>query len=77
VLSLSFSAVTSIGYGDIVPQNINEYAVCVVFMLVSGMAWAYIIGGICGIISTGDEVEKNFNLLNDNMNRCSMSAGTI
>jgi hypothetical protein len=68
-LHWAMMTVTSIGYGDVVPQNVFEYSICVIFMLLSGMCWAVIIGGICGIISTGDEVEKKFNLLNDDMNR--------
>eukprot|EP00439_Symbiodinium_sp_Y106_P010839 s1807_g1.t1 len=32
---------TTVGYGDVTPQNTAEYLVCTVTMLVSGFVWAY------------------------------------
>ncbi|CAE7794715.1 KCNH2, partial [Symbiodinium microadriaticum] len=34
---------TTVGYGDVTPQNTAEYLVCTVTMLVSGFVWAYIV----------------------------------
>jgi potassium voltage-gated channel Eag-related subfamily H protein 7 len=59
-LHWSMMTITSIGYGDIVPSNSVEYAVCVVFMLFAGVAWAHIIGEICGIAAAGDPVESEY-----------------
>lgn len=39
---------TSVGYGDITPQNEAEYIGCIFLMLVSGIVWAYILGGSVG-----------------------------
>jgi hypothetical protein len=61
--------ITSIGYGDITPQNTNEYAACILFMLFSGVAWAQIIGQICGIAAQGDPVEQAYYQNSDDINR--------
>lgn len=45
---------TSIGYGDIVPQNTVEYLWCIVIMILGGVIWAYIIGSICAAASNLD-----------------------
>ena len=45
-------SITSIGYGDISPQRSVEYVVCIFGMLFGGILWAYIIGTICGVVSS-------------------------
>ncbi|CAE7229161.1 Kcnh6, partial [Symbiodinium pilosum] len=52
VASFFFCAytVTSVGYGDIAPQNILERIVGAVIVLISGLAWAYIIGEVGAIV---------------------------
>lgn len=61
--------VTSIGYGDIVPSNSVEYASTVVFMLISGITWAQIVGQICGLAAAGNPVDKKYTDVTTNMNR--------
>lgn len=68
-LHWSMMTVTSIGYGDITPTNTLEYIGCVVFMLVSGVSWAMIIGRICGLAAAGDPVVKQYNSARANMDR--------
>jgi len=48
-------SLTSIGYGDITPQNDTEYLCCVFFMLIGGCIWAYIIGSACGVVASLDK----------------------
>ena len=43
---------TSIGYGDIVPQNTAERYLCSLYMLVSGVIWTYAIGSVASIATT-------------------------
>ena len=51
ILSLFWSVqtITSIGYGNIMPYTRAEYFVGAALMLMSGICWAYIIGGLVGI----------------------------
>eukprot|EP00451_Oxyrrhis_marina_P008677 CAMPEP_0204323840 /NCGR_PEP_ID=MMETSP0469-20131031/9749_1 /ASSEMBLY_ACC=CAM_ASM_000384 /TAXON_ID=2969 /ORGANISM="Oxyrrhis marina" /LENGTH=546 /DNA_ID=CAMNT_0051305385 /DNA_START=34 /DNA_END=1674 /DNA_ORIENTATION=- len=46
---------TSIGYGDIAPQNNLEYTVGVVLMVIGASTWAYILGSACRIVASLDE----------------------
>ena len=48
----SIVTMTSVGYGDIVPQNTKEVWAATFIMLVGASFWAYIIGSACGIIAT-------------------------
>ena len=48
----SLMTLTSIGYGDIVPQNTTERIICAVLMLLSGMMWTYVIGNVAAIATT-------------------------
>lgn len=51
------------------PTNTAEYAACALLMLLAGIAWAYIIGQICGIAANGNPVTAAFNKSNDSMNK--------
>ena len=50
----SIMTLTSIGYGDFVPVNSVERALCSVYMVVSAGGWAYVIGTAAGIAATLD-----------------------
>lgn len=67
-LHWSVMTITSIGYGDIVPVRYEEYWVCILCMLIGGLTWAYIIGSICGILSSVGPVEGAFEANMDNLN---------
>jgi len=72
----SVMTITSIGYGDITPQNRREYYVATVCMLYMALVWAYVIGGICGVVSTMQPHEvaykQTMDDLNDLMENCTM-----
>eukprot|EP00927_Polykrikos_kofoidii_P082431 TRINITY_DN819_c0_g1_i8.p1 TRINITY_DN819_c0_g1~~TRINITY_DN819_c0_g1_i8.p1 ORF type:complete len:1013 (-),score=141.79 TRINITY_DN819_c0_g1_i8:65-2857(-) len=51
---------TSIGYGDILPITLGEYAVCTVCMMGSSVLWAYIIGAGCALMSNLDPEQTEF-----------------
>merc|ERR1719188_2929712 len=59
---------TSIGYGDIIPQNGVEYLVATVCSAVMASIWAYVIGSVCGIVSTLDPHEVSFKRTMDDLN---------
>ena len=48
----SMMTLTSIGYGEMLPQNTVERAICSVFMLLSGVFWTYSIGTVASIATT-------------------------
>lgn len=59
---------TSIGYGDITPQNEVEYIVATACMSVMAGLWAYVIGAVCGIVATLQPHEVNFKQNMDDLN---------
>ncbi|CAE7248264.1 Kcnh2 [Symbiodinium natans] len=61
---------TTVGYGDVTPQNPAEYLVCTLTMLVSGFVWAYIVGSVVSLIHNMDSnaaFKRNMDDLNDMM----------
>jgi len=64
----SIMTLTSIGYGDIVPENDTERWVCIFLMLVSGATWAYVIGQVAGIATTMDPNLINYRTTMDALN---------
>lgn len=61
--------ITSIGYGDICPTRSEELAAGIICQLMGGLTWAYVIGSICGIISSSDPVRVAFEQSMDALNR--------
>jgi potassium voltage-gated channel Eag-related subfamily H protein 7 len=60
--------ITSVGYGDIGPHNILERIVCTVMIGLSGVAWAMVIGQVCGIIGNMSSDDKAFRNTMDELN---------
>jgi len=46
--------ITSIGYGDIGPQQTLEYICGILFQCIGGMLWAVVIGTFCAVLTTAD-----------------------
>jgi potassium voltage-gated channel Eag-related subfamily H protein 7 len=69
--SLHFAAmtVTSIGYGDMVPQNHSERIFGVMFQLAAGIIWACVIGQVVSVASAADPVKEQFQLQMDELNK--------
>jgi len=55
--------------GGIEPVNFAENITTSALTLLAGIAWANIIGQICGIAASGDPVQMEFYQTNDDMNR--------
>ncbi|CAK0910841.1 unnamed protein product [Prorocentrum cordatum] len=70
LLSLYWAVMTltSIGYGDIVPLNTSEYAICTVCMIFMAALWAYVIGAMCSIVATMHPQEIRFRQDVDGLN---------
>ena len=70
VISLYFAimTLTTVGYGDVLAQNIAEYALMIVMMFLGGFMWAYIIGAVCAITSTLDIKKIEHQQLYDQIN---------
>jgi len=60
--------ITSVGYGDIGPQNIVETVVCTFILIISGMSWVVVLGEVCGIISNMNPDEQMFRDSMDELN---------
>merc|ERR1719159_2155634 len=61
-------SITSIGYGDVVLVQIQEYLVCILCMLIGGVLWASIIGSLCGVVANMDPQLTEFRQTYDSMN---------
>ena len=56
----SVMTLTTIGYGDVAPQNLTETVVAIACMLVGGGIYAYVVGGVCGIVQNMDPVKTEY-----------------
>jgi len=70
VVCLYFTSytITSVGYGDIGPQNTVETIVCTIMIIVSGVSWAVVLGEVSGIVANMDSDEKKFRGIMDELN---------
>eukprot|EP00747_Dinoflagellata_sp_TGD_P063441 gnl/TRDRNA2_/TRDRNA2_153450_c0_seq1.p1 gnl/TRDRNA2_/TRDRNA2_153450_c0~~gnl/TRDRNA2_/TRDRNA2_153450_c0_seq1.p1 ORF type:complete len:343 (-),score=24.35 gnl/TRDRNA2_/TRDRNA2_153450_c0_seq1:86-1114(-) len=70
-LSMYWAVVTltSIGYGDITPQNEFEYWLSTICMIIMATNWAYVVGSACGILSTLDPEGIQFKQTMDSLNQ--------
>lgn len=59
---------TTIGYGDVLPQTSTERGVCIICMMIGGGVYAYVVGAVCGIVASMDEATTEFNQQMDHLN---------
>ena len=59
---------TTIGYGDVVPTNDFERWVAIFAMAIGGAFYAYMVGAVCGIVSSMDLAGIEFRQTMDNLN---------
>jgi len=64
----SVVSTTSVGYGDITARNPEEMLLCTVYLLVSAIIWANIVGNIVAVISSGDPDLASHNQTLDKLN---------
>jgi hypothetical protein len=67
-LHWSTMTLTSIGYGEMLPVNSTERALCIVLQLVSGVMWAWSIGTITAVATTLDPKGSLYNNTMDSLN---------
>lgn len=51
---------TSVGYGDIGPQNVSERVVCTLIVLGAGLSWACVLGEVCAIVAEMNSAKQAF-----------------
>lgn len=59
---------STIGYGDVTPVTDAERAIAIVGMGIGAGVYAYLVGGICGILANRDPVTTEFHQTVDNLN---------
>jgi hypothetical protein len=64
----SIMTITSVGYGDIVPQNHTEYVFSVFATMGVALVWAYVIATVVSIVSNFNAAAHNFNEQMDELN---------
>jgi hypothetical protein len=65
----SLMTLTTVGYGDIAPQNHTEHVAAVVIMLIAGFFWAWVLGTFCNITVSLNESSTAYKQACDNLNR--------
>merc|ERR1719297_715034 len=58
---------TSVGYGDIGPQNIIERIVCTIMIVISGTSWAVVLGQVCSTLANMNSHEQAFRTAMDDL----------
>merc|ERR1711871_522143 len=48
----AFTTMTTVGYGDVTPQNFVERSYCVVIMILGGTVFGYIVGSIASLVGS-------------------------
>jgi len=75
-LYFAVMTITTVGYGDVTPTNRNEYLLVTVIMIAGGFLWAYVIGGICNVVSNMDvdkrQFQQDFDRVNSMLNDLGM-----
>mmetsp|Transcript_32682 Transcript_32682/g.41975 ORF Transcript_32682/g.41975 Transcript_32682/m.41975 type:complete len:757 (+) Transcript_32682:158-2428(+) len=70
--------ITTVGYGDVTPQNRDEYLLVTIVMIAGGFLWAYVIGGICTLVATMNfdkrRFQQDFDRVNSMLNDLGMPA---
>lgn len=64
----SVMTLTTIGYGDVAPVTLGEQCLCIFAMLLGGSIYAYVIGAVCGIVSSMDEATTAYHKTMDELN---------
>jgi len=59
---------TTVGYGDISPQNLLEYGIAIVYMMASGFTWAWTVGSVVSLLSQLDPYSERFKSSVDALN---------
>merc|ERR1712216_415801 len=64
----STTSITSVGYGDITPQNTSEMMLTTLYLLIGAFFWAFIIGNICALLSSNDPGAIEYQQTMDELN---------
>ncbi|OQS03787.1 hypothetical protein THRCLA_03918 [Thraustotheca clavata] len=64
----SVMTLTTIGYGDLVPSTPGERGLAIICMLLGGGTYAYVVGGVCQILSAMDASTSEFHQTIDTLN---------
>jgi len=64
----SIMTLTSIGYGEMLPENTTERMLACTYMLISGCIWTYVIGSVASIATTLDPNSVAYHNTMDQLN---------
>jgi len=56
----SITTMTTVGYGDVVPQNVNEVIVAIICMIISCCAFGYLLGNMAHLIASVDSTQTMY-----------------
>jgi potassium voltage-gated channel Eag-related subfamily H protein 7 len=60
--------ITSIGYGDIAPQQSSEYAVGILLQGLGGITWAFVIGIFSSLLTVSNPAQQRYRQTMDELN---------
>jgi len=75
--SLYFCTVvlTTVGFGDLVPQNLVEVGFMIATIFLTGITWAWVVANIVNVITNMDVFGTHFNQMMDDINRLMNTVG--